>query len=196
MSSLEPFDAVILAGGRARRLGGADKPGLAVGETTLLERVAAAAGAARRTVVVGPPRSRPSASYVREDPPGGGPVAALRAGMALVDQPWLALLAGDLPFVRAEALDRLRREAAPDAGAVLLDREAHPQWLLGVWHTASLRAALTSYPGRSLRGLLAPLEPVRLSPQHPDDVTALDCDTPEDLARARSVAAAAPAPPE
>lgn len=36
------YDAVVLAGGSARRLGGADKPGLRVGDSTLIERVAAA----------------------------------------------------------------------------------------------------------------------------------------------------------
>ncbi|WP_198601894.1 NTP transferase domain-containing protein, partial [Streptomyces sp. MH60] len=36
------YDAVVLAGGAARRLGGADKPGLRVGARALLDRVLAA----------------------------------------------------------------------------------------------------------------------------------------------------------
>ncbi|MCF3965483.1 NTP transferase domain-containing protein, partial [Streptomyces fuscigenes] len=47
-----PFDAVVLAGGAARRLGGADKPGVRVGGRTLLDRVLAACAGAGRTVVV------------------------------------------------------------------------------------------------------------------------------------------------
>ena len=52
------FDAVILAGGSAARMGGADKPGLIVGGTPLLVSVAqaAAAAGAARLIIVGPPR--------------------------------------------------------------------------------------------------------------------------------------------
>ena len=50
-----------------------------------------------------------------------------------------------------------------------------------MWRTAAVRAALTDYAGRSLRGLFAPLTPVRV----PLGWAARDCDTPEDLARAR-----------
>ena len=72
------FDAVVLAGGSARRLGGADKPGLAVGGATMLDRVLAACADARTTVVVGPERTtaRPVRG-ARERPPGGGPVAVI-----------------------------------------------------------------------------------------------------------------------
>ncbi|KAB8195526.1 NTP transferase domain-containing protein [Nonomuraea phyllanthi] len=93
------FDAVILAGGRARRLGGADKPGLTVGGRSLVEHVVAAVAGARTTVVVGPEREIPGVVFVREDPPGGGPVPALTAGLEQVTAPWVVLLAGDLPFM-------------------------------------------------------------------------------------------------
>ncbi|MER7618304.1 NTP transferase domain-containing protein, partial [Nonomuraea wenchangensis] len=45
------FDAVVLAGGEARRLGGRDKPGITVGGRSLVENVVAAASGARRTIV-------------------------------------------------------------------------------------------------------------------------------------------------
>ncbi|MBT2472738.1 NTP transferase domain-containing protein, partial [Streptomyces sp. ISL-66] len=47
------YDAIVLAGGAARRLGGADKPGLLVGGRPLLDRVLDACADARTTVVVG-----------------------------------------------------------------------------------------------------------------------------------------------
>ncbi|MEE4545309.1 NTP transferase domain-containing protein [Streptomyces sp. V4-01] len=77
------YDAVVLAGGAARRLGGADKPALPVGGRMLLDRVLAACPGARATVVVGPrrPTSRP-VRWTREDPAGGGPLPALAAGLA------------------------------------------------------------------------------------------------------------------
>jgi molybdopterin-guanine dinucleotide biosynthesis protein A len=131
-------DAVVLAGGRASRLGGADKPALVVGERSLLASViaAAAAAGARVVVVVGP--SRPGLvltagrlRVVREEPPGSGPVPALRRGLAEVAAPWVLVLAADLPFIRAGHLSSLLAAAAgagPAAGAVLADDTSRPQW--------------------------------------------------------------------
>ncbi|MBV2366167.1 molybdenum cofactor guanylyltransferase [Streptomonospora nanhaiensis] len=192
MPGAEPFDAVVLAGGAARRMGGGDKPGLTVGGTPLVERVAAAARAAAALVVVGPPRERPAARYVREDPPGAGPVPALRAGLTRVERPWFALLAGDLPFVRPEDVAALLAAARRNgAGAVLVDGGGRPQWLLGAWRTERVRAALADYTGGSLRGLLGPLGPALLpaAALGGGSWAAFDCDTPEELAAARAVPA-------
>lgn len=179
----EPYDAVILAGGSARRLGGADKPGAVVRGRTLIAWVAAAAADASRLVVVGPARRElPQAVVVREDPPGSGPVPALRAGLAEVRSPWVALLAADLPYLRAAHL-ALLREAAVGAGAVLVDSTGREQWLAGWWRTASLRAALKTYQGASLFGLLGPMEPARVGVAEGEPW--FDCDTPADLDRAR-----------
>ncbi|MEU0241498.1 NTP transferase domain-containing protein [Nocardiopsis sp. NPDC006198] len=187
------LDAVILAGGGGRRMGGVDKPGLAVAGRTLLERVAdavrshgaaaAGTGADTRLVVVGPRRESPRALYVREDPPGSGPVPALRAGIAHVRSGWFALLAADLPHLAPEHLDALAGAVVRGgAGAVFVDPAGREQWLTGVWRTDAVRDALAGYTGRSLYGLLGPLEP---RPVPADDLAAADCDTPEDLARAR-----------
>ena len=80
---------IVLAGGRAARLGGADKPGLVVGGRTLLAAVlAAGAGAGARPVIVVGPQGGPGSGepsdprVVREEPPGAGPVPALRRGLA------------------------------------------------------------------------------------------------------------------
>ncbi|MET8509864.1 DUF6457 domain-containing protein [Streptomyces sp. NPDC004787] len=82
------YDALVLAGGAARRLGGADKPGVRVGGRPLLDRVLAGCRDAARTVVVAAPRAtaRP-VEWTREEPPGGGPVAALDAGLRRLAEP-------------------------------------------------------------------------------------------------------------
>jgi molybdopterin-guanine dinucleotide biosynthesis protein A len=41
-------------------------------------------------------------TVVREDPPGSGPVPALRTGLREARAPWVAVLAADLPFLRGE----------------------------------------------------------------------------------------------
>ncbi|GAA4524730.1 MULTISPECIES: molybdenum cofactor guanylyltransferase [Nonomuraea] len=177
------FDAVILAGGRAERLGGVDKPGLEVGGTPMVGNVAAAAREAGRVVIVGPARAIPGAVFVREDPPGAGPVPALRAGLAEVTAPWVVLLAGDLPFLAPSHLSTLLAHTGAGRGAVAVDGEGREQWLLGVWEAAGLREALAAYEGRSLRGLLAPLVGRRVPlPRQ----AWFDCDTRDDLEEARN----------
>lgn len=179
------YDAVILAGGGARRLSGADKPGLVVGGRPLVARVAAAVADAARLIVVGPARPElPGALVVREDPPGGGPVPALRAGLAVVGAPQVAVLAADLPFLTATDVAELRRAALGHGGAVLDDEGGRPQWLAGVWQVERLRAALAGYAGASLRGLMTPLCPARLRPAVRPLPAWYDCDTEEDVATA------------
>ncbi|GAA5067329.1 molybdopterin-guanine dinucleotide biosynthesis protein A [Thermocatellispora tengchongensis] len=198
---MRSFDAVVLAGGRAERLGGRDKPGLRVGGAALVERVVAAVRGARTVVVVGPARGGLPAGVVfaREEPPGGGPVPALRAGLAALAEspaPWVALLAGDLPFLRPEHVAVLAGAAARNgAGAVLEDDERRPQWLVGVWSRGRLSVALEAYQGRSLRGLLGPLGPalVRLEPGAAGTPPWFDCDTMDDLRLARGLAGTGPA---
>lgn len=189
----------MLAGGRGSRLGGADKPALRVGGRSLIASVLAAVGAAgaRRVVVVGPPRpglelAAGQLRVVREDPPGGGPVPALRRGLAEVTAPWLLLLAADLPFLRAGELGALLAAAGAAGtgrhGAVLADDAGRPQWLAGCWRAAALREAVGGYRGGSLHGLLGPLRPVLVGPTpgRPGPPPWLDCDTEEDVRRARA----------
>lgn len=65
------FDAVILAGGAASRLGGADKPAAQVGDRTLIGHVASAVPHATRLVVVGPPRTAVGFRAIGRDTAGG-----------------------------------------------------------------------------------------------------------------------------
>ncbi|MEU9871845.1 NTP transferase domain-containing protein, partial [Actinomadura sp. NPDC048021] len=111
-------------------------------------------------------------------------VPALRAGLAEVRAPRLALLAADLPFLRPAHVAALLEAAAERDGAVLVDGDGREQWLAGCWRAGALRTALAGYDGASLRGLLGPLDPVPVA-LPPDARPAwYDCDTPEQLAAA------------
>lgn len=189
------FAAIVLAGGQGERLGGADKPGLRIGGRSMLATVVgvAVSAGAQAVVVVGPrrPGLGPLVRFTSEQPPGAGPVPALRAGLRLVTASWLLLLAADLPFLRAEHLRALveaasRADGRESAGsAVLADPSGSAQWLVSAWRTADLRAALAGYRGDSLHGVLAPLRPAEVTIATGGGPPPwLDCDTPGDLAMA------------
>lgn len=100
--------AILLAGGRATRLGGASKPLLDVGGQTLLQsavRAARRAAASPVTVVAPVLDETLPVSWVREDPPFSGPAAAVVAALAswpqAADPEWTLLLACDLPGAEA-----------------------------------------------------------------------------------------------
>jgi molybdopterin-guanine dinucleotide biosynthesis protein A len=100
------------------------------------------------------------------------------------------VLAADLPFLREAHIGALMAAAAGHRGAILVDGAGRPQWLAGCWRTEDLRRAAAGYQGTSLRGLLGPLAPVlvSLAPAPGEPPPWLDCDTPEDLRRARDLA--------
>lgn len=178
------FDALVLAGGSGRRLGGADKPALVLADRSLLDRVLGATVGARTTVVVGPqrPTCRP-VRWCREEPAGVGPVAALRAGLALVTAPRVVVLAADLPFVTADVVGTLLDAVRAD-GAVLADAQGHDQYLCSAWSAAALRGADLGVD--RMRAVVDQLDVARVSPAVDDGRPPpwTDVDTEGDLARA------------
>lgn len=186
------YDAVVLAGGAARRLGGADKPGVRVGGRALLDRVLAACAGARTTVVVAGPRptARP-VIWAREEPPGGGPLAALDAGLRHTTAGHVVLLSADLPFLDRRTVEGLLASLGGGTadGVLLTDSDGRDQPLVAAYRTASLRRELTALTGRHgaltglpLRRLTGALDLTRIS----GPVASFDCDTWDDIATARS----------
>ncbi|MFE5293778.1 molybdenum cofactor guanylyltransferase [Isoptericola sp. NPDC056618] len=200
-------DAVILAGGRATRLGGVPKPTVVLDGATLLDRALAAARDAARTVVVGPDPVLPPGRDVlatREDPPFGGPVAGLDAGLRALDAaavpapahdapPWVLVLAVDVPRA-GDAVPLLRAAVdlpVGDLDGAYLVREGHAQWLVGLYRRDALRRALdavaaSASPGAAglagvpVRRLVAELSCAEV----PDrDAVSADVDTWDDLRR-------------
>lgn len=75
---------LVLAGGTARRLGGGDKTSLPVGGTAILDRLLTAVAPLPTVVLADDPGTSrfDHVRWLREDPPGAGPAAALAAGLA------------------------------------------------------------------------------------------------------------------
>ena len=155
----EGVDVVVLAGGTGRRLGGASKPDVVARGARLLDHVLAglkelsgragpagppAGGGAGRVVVVAPGGAALPAGVLRalEDPPLGGPVAGIAAGLArLAQDPGPAALTAVVTCDAPEswrALPALVAAASRGAdGACALEGD-HVQYLLGVYRTAAL----------------------------------------------------------
>jgi molybdopterin-guanine dinucleotide biosynthesis protein A len=186
---------VVLAGGAATRMGGAAKPARIIGGTALVARVLNAVADAEPRIVVGPPTLADllPADVARtiEDPPGGGPVAALAAGLRLVPAyvPVVAVLAADLPFLDPSVIAALRaRLTSGVEAAVLVDDQDRPQWLCSAWRRDALAARLPADPsGRAMRTLTEAAVVARVSPVGGAPAW-FDCDTDEDIRRAEELA--------
>ncbi|MFD7015059.1 NTP transferase domain-containing protein [Streptomyces sp. NPDC059161] len=187
------YDAVVLAGGAATRLGGADKPGLSVGGRALLDRVLTACSGAATTVVVGGRRdtARP-VKWAREDPAGGGPLAALDAGLRHTTADSVLVLSADLPFLAAPAVDALLDALGRTGhdGVLCTDPDGRDQPLVAVYRAEPLRRELAllvtrhgSLAGLPLRLLTGGLDLARIDA---GPLASFDCDTWEDLAAARA----------
>ena len=211
------FGVVVLAGGAGRRLGGAAKPTLPVGGTPMLARVLAAVDDADGRVVVGPGSLGlivpPGVRVIQEEPAGGGPVAALAAGLAGLAElaagttvsggaerggagagtaglDVVVVLAADLPLLTREAVEALLLALGDHDGAVFVDDGGRRQWLCGAWRSAALGERLAALAatgplgGRAMRELVAPMRVVGVPVGGGRRPPWYDCDTPADLADA------------
>lgn len=191
--------AIVLAGGRSARMG-RDKAALSLAGRDLLSHVVAAASAAGPVVVVAPQALADHAlddaarahvhAVVVEDPPFGGPVAGIAAGVAVLPARCesVVVLACDLPRA-AQAVAPL---LAPAADAALagadavapVDAEGYRQLLAARYRVGPLRDALAALPDGprdvSVRRLTRGLD---VAPVAVPAAALEDVDTPEQAAR-------------
>jgi len=185
-------DAIVLAGGRASRMGGVDKPAIVIGGRSMLDSALAAVAGCVRIVVVGPQRPEldPRIRQVREVPPGSGPVAALGTGLhalGAVASPLVVVLAADMPFLTdAVVVELIGHAMESGADAVFAaDESGRPQYLTGVWRRSALVAALQaldSLVNQPMKALI-PTDTVTVAM-----AGIADCDTDEQVRRARAAA--------
>ncbi|SKB04550.1 molybdenum cofactor guanylyltransferase [Aeromicrobium choanae] len=176
------FHAIVLAGGRASRLGGIDKVLVPVDGRPLLARAIDAVAGAGAIAVVGPRRDLDlgrEVVWVREDPPFAGPAHAVAAGLAALapgEDDEVLVLAAD--HVRPDLLVAALRDGTGNRVAV--DPSGRRQWAASRVIASDLAAAVASQPteGLSLRSLIGRLDPadVPVSTEAGADV-----DTPDDL---------------
>ena len=151
-------DVVVLAGGTGRRLGGAVKPDVVARGTRLLDHVLAGLEQLRdrglplgHVCVVAPAAVDLPTGVLRalEDPPLGGPVAGIAAGLESLDQcgptaGLIGLLTCDAPssWRALPGLIEALRQSEPGADGVCARDDDHVQYLLGIYHRRALAAAV------------------------------------------------------
>lgn len=179
------FDAIVLAGGRGSRLGAPSKPEYVLGGRRLVDVALSAVSSARRIVLVGPGPAPDGVLLTREDPPFGGPVAAVAAGVAALPDhaAWTVLLACDLPGAEAGVAQLLTVDPGPADGVCLLDADGRSQWLFGCYRTEALVRRLGERGDPLLTAMYRLLEPLRLLGRSADPCITSDIDTPADAAR-------------
>jgi molybdenum cofactor guanylyltransferase len=174
-------NGILLTGGASTRMG-RDKATLVIdGRTLALRTAELLAEVADRCIEVG--RGVSGLDAVLEEPPGGGPLVATAAGVAVIgiDRPAL-VVACDLPRLQTGLLRWLADHLSP--GSVVPLWEGRPQPLCARWSPPALGAVagLVADGVRSMRTLVERTDTELVVPPR-DLVTALqDVDTPEQLA--------------
>lgn len=179
---------VVLAGGRAQRMGGFDKPLLELGGRPILAHVLARLGCAQAISANGEPaRLATFGLPILPDslPDFPGPLAGVLAALdwaAAEGHARVVTAAGDTPFFPPDLAARLAADPAPVALATHDGRD-HPAF--AAWDT-SLRAPLRDalmQGERRMRSVMEALGAARVAFGGADPF--FNINTPEDLAEAR-----------
>jgi molybdopterin-guanine dinucleotide biosynthesis protein A len=170
--------ALILAGGRASRMGGLPKHELVISGSSILDRQLAVLQPRVSEVLISGP-DIPGHRCVR-DAAGTGPLAGIAAGLAACGTEWLLVVAGDMPYLSGDLLDRMI--AARDRDAVGITHAGRPEPLLCVLRVAAARPAvdvLLAERRYKASGLLDRLDVVWID--EADARTLANVNAPEDL---------------
>lgn len=168
------LDVVVLAGGRGLRMGGANKAEVRLDGIRLIDWLAARLPEHARLTVVCPepivlPRHPVGGRRVTEDPPFGGPVAGIRAGLRPRGEAakLTAVLAVDAPESSGLVGD-LARALRPGYAVAAAERAGGGvEPLCALWRTAWLVRAVEGLPARGaaarelFRGLAVARVPAR-----------------------------------
>jgi molybdenum cofactor guanylyltransferase len=181
--------ALILAGGKATRFGGIAKHAIVVDGQTIFARQVALLRPRVTELIVSAPTDMPPYRTVRDRIAGVGPLAGIAAGLSECRTSWLLVVAGDMPHLTEDLVDRMLDhvedilERVGDTDAVGVRSGGLPEPLLCVLHRRVLpvvdaRIAAGRYKAS---GLLTD-ESLRVSwIEAPDPRALRNVNSPEDL---------------
>ena len=184
------ISALILAGGKATRLGGIDKRELVVDGRTIFDRQCEVLGPRVAEIIVSAPRPIAGFRTVADSIQEAGPLAGIAAGLAATTTPWLLVVAGDMPHLTGALLDLVLSKIAPDLDAVGVRIGGLPEPLLCALHSrCASEVARRLDAGRLKASALLTDGPLRVAWVEETEVRAIDpslhslrnINAPEDL---------------
>jgi molybdopterin-guanine dinucleotide biosynthesis protein A len=189
--------AAILAGGRARRFGGADKASLPVGRARIIDRQLEAISALADDVrIVANDEARYAELGVRVIPDAiadAGPLGGIYSALSDAGHDWTIVLACDLPFVTAALLERLVGEIGSADVDAIAPRSARGLEPLCALYHRRCAAVAQSLIARGELAALGLLDAVRVRVLERDALAPYDAgalfenvNTPHDHERARA----------
>jgi molybdenum cofactor guanylyltransferase len=191
-SSLDRVTALILAGGRSRRMGSDKALSLWQG-IPLIQQVFGVVQACCTSIFVltpWPDRYQTllpsSVCWLQEPPTFAGPMSALALGMAAIQTPWVLLLACDMPQLDAAVLGQWI-QALPHTEVMAQVPYYQNRWepLCGFYHVdalPSLKTFLAEHGDRaSFQKWLATIDTVPLAVDSAIAPMFFNCNTPDDL---------------
>ncbi len=174
----------ILAGGRASRMGGADKAMLKLGEKTFLQHALDAAEGFGRIIISTNGSYELPFEQIPDIHPGLGPMGALEAVLSACETDTLMVIPCDTPLIKQETIFRMFNAFAglsPESGALVLRCEGRVYPTIAIYRKAALPAvcaAIESGNYRMMR-LLDSIGAVYLDTE--DSMQLTNVNTPQDL---------------
>ncbi|MDR2015693.1 MAG: molybdenum cofactor guanylyltransferase [Azoarcus sp.] len=184
--------ALIFAGGDSRRMG-REKLSLQLGGQSLLQRALDLTRPLFSSILVSVRHLRDDidAPQVCDEIPGAGPLAGLCAGLQHATTHWVFAVAGDMPYLLPQVIERLAANRAKHQAVVpVIGGQPYP---LTAFYAVSALPALRGVlarPGKpGLLAALPGLDTCRIDEHHLADIdkevrSFIDIDTPEDAAEA------------
>ena len=190
------FSGAVLAGGKSLGMG-RDKAGIEIdGKSFLQIQAAKLAGAGIRDIMISCGSEMPAGDLCRagvrmitDETPGLGPLEGIRAALSASRNDLCVILSVDAVLVKPETLQDLMELACKSGSAVtLLASERGPEPLIGVYSKEILEEAskCLEQGRRAVRAVFEAFPPALLT-LPADDPQLLNCNTPEDLLRIRSL---------
>jgi len=192
-----PLTAVIMSGGRGRRLGGIDKPLITIGGQRLIDRTFQIVSHCCQEVLISSNNPQPYREFpvaiIPDLYPDHGALGGIYSCLRQASFPYVLILAGDMPFISAAAIRYLwsRHE---DYDIILPKSSDGHQPLHAIYNKKCLEAIKKQLDEGKLKisGFFSEVRVLEIpAEQHPSCFGAryfFNLNTPEDINQARKLA--------
>ena len=189
-----PLSGAVLAGGRAQRLGGHDKTRLRLGRESLLSRTLGILNSfcAETLISSNALQQHPGGRIVPDLKKDQGPLVAIYSCLLAARNPYLLIVAGDMPFIAAPALTKLWQDKE-GFDVIIPETPDGLQPLAAIYKQSCIPAIAAQLKEKNFK-IRRFFDDVRVNviicSDFPDiypDNTFLNINSPDDLQKARSL---------